>query len=329
MIFDNMEFHNVEELEKTPKGYIMWRVPGSLRPHLAEGAAQKAARFATGIELRFKMKSSRVVLKLCTEPMEEAQCAYIYYGAFQGGWTNSSRTVMEQETQLVIERPGNAEELRKITKEQELGFDPEVVRVVLPSGLLYYIGVEGDIEPPAPGETPARTYLAYGSSITHGSLGLASPFAYAFRISQLLHCDYLNMGFAGTAQAEEEMARYLCGRKDWEFASLELGVNMLKEEFSVELFESRVEKFVDIMARDGRTVFVTDVFGYNGDWQDKAAQYRRIVEKYASGRLIYTNGLELLNNPAFISQDMTHPTAEGQFAIAERWKRIMEEHLQR
>ncbi len=327
MIFDGMDFHNVEELEKTDKGYILWRVPGSLRPHLSEAAANTAARFATGVEIRFRMLSDSVTLVLRAEPMEEAQTAYLYFGSFQGGWQQSSKTILQEDTRITIKRPDNMERLKKITADRKLPFAPEVVRLVLPSGLLYYVGVEGEVEPPVRGELPARTYLAYGSSITHGSLGLAMPLSYVFRVSQLLNCDYLNMGFAGNALMEEEMARYLCARKDWDFASLEMGVNMLKEQFTAELFEKRVRRFMDILAGDGRPVFVTDIFATTGDHQDKAECYRRIVAKNVPENLVYVPGLELLENPAFISQDMTHPSTEGQLQIAERWAKVFGANL--
>lgn len=327
MIFDNIDFHNVEEMEKCDKGYILWRVPKSLRMHLPELSAERASRYNTGVELRFKMKSDKVKVILRAEPIEEAQVAYIYHGAFQGGWMNSSKVILQEDTEIEIEKPANIEALRKISTEHGLGFDPAVVRIVMPYGLNYYVGVEGEVKPPAETEVPDKTYLAYGSSITHGSLGLASPFSYVFRISQMLHCDYINMGYAGLARLEAEMAEYLCARKDWDFATLELGINMLSDEFSVELFESRVKRFVEIMAADDRPVFVTDIYGFNDKWQDKAGKYREIVRKYASDKLIYVSGLELLNNPAFVSQDMVHPTAEGQLHIADRWVKILKSRL--
>lgn len=327
MIFDNIDFHNVEEMEKCDKGYILWRVPGSLRRHLSKEAAERASRYNTGVELRFKMKSDKVKVVLRAEPIEEAQVAYIYHGTFQGGWMNSSKVILQEDTVIEIEKPAKLSELQEIAGEHNLGFDPAVVRIVMPYGLNYYVGVEGEVEPPEKEETPRLTYLAYGSSITHGSLGLASPFSYVFRISQLLHCDYINMGYAGLARLEEEMAEYLCERKDWDFATLELGINMLSDEFDVELFESRMKRFAEIMAADGRPVFVTDIYGFNDKWQQKADRYREIVKKYASDKLIYVSGLDLLSNPAFVSADMIHPTAEGQLQIADRWAETLRQRL--
>lgn len=90
----------------------------------------------------------------------------------------------------------------------------------------------------------------------------------------MLSCDYINLGFAGSAHMERTMAEYIVSRKDWDFASIEMGVNMLGPEYSVELFEERVKEFVDIMAGDSRPVFATSIFGFNEPEQKKADIFR-------------------------------------------------------
>ena len=152
------------------------------------------------------------------------------------------------ETKINIPKCDRLSVLKEITKSRSLPFDPEVIRIVLPYGTCYYVGIEGEVEPPLKSQLPEKSYLAYGSSITHGSLSLAAPYSYPFRISQMLSCDYINFGFAGSAHMERTMAEYIVSRKDWDFASIEMGVNMLGSEYSVELFEERVKEFVDIMA---------------------------------------------------------------------------------
>jgi hypothetical protein len=327
MIFRNIDFHNVEEMEKCEKGYILWRIPSSVRKRINEGAGKLASRYSTGVELRFRMTGDSAAVILRTDKMEEAQVAYIYYGSIQGGWQYSSKVILDQDTRITVIRPQNLELLKRITSEQRLGFQPELIRVVLPYGTCYFVGVEGEIEPPAKGDAPAKTYLAYGSSITHGSLALAAPYTYPFRIAQKFQCDYLNLGFAGSAQMEKAMAEYIVSRKDWDFASVEMGINMLKEEFSVELFDERVKAFVEILSRDSRPIFATNIFQINGADQEKAVRYREIVRKHAGEKLIFTDGLELLNNPAYISQDSAHPTLEGIAEITDRWYEVMRRHL--
>lgn len=322
MVFQNIEFHNVEEMIKCEKGYRMLRIPSHVREQLNQKARDEVSLYSTGVELRFRLKEDSATIILSVDDSAEAQVAYIYYGSFQGGWQYSSKTI-QNNTRITIPKNNNLSKLKEITKTSGLAFDPEVVRIVLPYGTCYFVGVEGEVEPPHKEQLPSKTYLAYGSSITHGSLALAAPYTYPFRISQILNCDYYNLGFAGTAHLEKAMAEYIISRKDWDFASVEMGINMIGSEFTLELFEERVKVFTDILASDPRPIFATSIFGFTGQEQEKAAKFREIVKKHASEKLIFTDGLELLDNPAYISADLVHPTLEGIAQISERWSRIM------
>lgn len=326
MIFQNMEFHNVEEMLKSDKGYQMLRIPSYVRKELNPAARDEVCLYSTGVEIRFRIKGEAATLILSVDENAEAQVAYIYYGFFQGGWQYSSK-IINGETRITIPKSGNLSILKEITKAEKLPFDPELVRVVLPYGTCYFVGIDGEVEPPKKADLPKVRYLAYGSSITHGSLSLAAPYTYPFRISQMLKTDYYNLGFAGSAHMERAIAEYIVSRRDWDFASVEMGVNMLRPEYSVDLFEERIKTFVDILARDKRPVFATSIFGFNGQEQDKAKIYRDIVKKYASEKLIFIDGLEFLDNPAYISADLIHPTLEGMAQISERWCNIMKQYL--
>lgn len=321
MVFQNIEFHNVAEIVPFEDGWRMWRVPQAVREKCSEGLLTTTAGYNTGVELRFRVLGEYADIHLRTLPIAEGQMAYLYYGAIQGGWQNSSFIITRERTTIRVPRPGNLEKLRRITEGAGLSFDPEVARLVLPYGTAVFLGVDGEVAPPEKAMLPATTYMAYGSSITHGSLALAMPMTYPFRIAQRFGCDYLNMGFAGTAHCEKEMAQWLVSRKDWDFASLEMGINMLGMEEKA--FEERIDVFTGIMADDGRPVFATSLFGFNGDHSgdgpDKATVFRNIVRKYAEPRLNFIDGLELLNRPEYISQDMVHPTFEGIDQVAGRW----------
>lgn len=93
---------------------------------------------------------------------------------------------------------------------------------------------------------------------------MVAPYTYPFRAAQKFNCDYLNLGFAGAAQMEKAMAEYLISRKDWDFASVEMGMNMVKS-FTEEQFEERIKGFVEVLTRDDRPVFATSIFGFNGE----------------------------------------------------------------
>ena len=326
MIFENIEFHNVEEMIRCEKGYQMLRIPSYVREQINPAARDEMSRFSTGVEIRFRLKGDSANIILSVDDNAEAQVAYIYYGSFQGGWQYSSK-IIQNETKIIIPRHSDLSVLKEIAEAGSLPFDPEVVRIVLPYGSCYYVAVEGDVEPPLRSQLPRISYLAYGSSITHGSLSLAAPYTYPFRISQMLCCDYYNLGFAGSAHMEKVMAEYIVSRKDWAFASVEMGVNMLKPEYSLKLFEKRVREFIDILAKDPRPVFATSIFGFNGQDQEKADKLRKIVKESASDKLIFTDGLELLNTSTYISADLIHPSLEGIAQISERWCAIMKDYL--
>ena len=329
MIYRNIEFHNAEELIPCEKGLAMSRIPASLREQVNPVLRTRSAFYSTGVELRFRLVGDQARICLQADEMDEAQVACIYMGSFQGGWKWSTKVIGTSPTWIEIPKPSNLDNLRRITEEKKLPFSPEIIRIVLPYGLCYFVDSEGEIVPPRKEELPARTYLAYGSSITHGSLALVQPYSYPFRIAQRLKCDYLNLGFAGTAFLEPAMAEYIISRKDWDFASVEMGVNLLKNVMDLKEFEERVDVFTQILARDPRPVFATSIFGLsNSEQQAVAADCRRIVAKYASERLIFTDGLDLLDREDYISQDMVHPSLEGLQQIAERWGGIMARYFE-
>lgn len=328
MIFQNIDFHNVAELEKTHGGYRMCRLPRDVMEQVNRGIRDKSAWYSTGVELRFRMLSNSVKVHLRAEKTEEAQVVCLYYGDFQGGWRYSSKIIHETDTAIEISRPDNMDVLWQITKEKSLPFSPEVVRLVLPYGECVFIGVEGEVALPKKEEMPAAAYLAYGSSITHGSLALAAPYSYPFRIARKFGCDYFNMGFAGSAHLEKAMAQYIVSRKDWNFASVEMGINMLGKNFDEKLFEERVAQFTEILAKDSRSVFITDIFTHWPTEHPKTERYREIVRKYAKESFIYTTGTALLGNIASISQDMAHPSLEGMEEIVNNWYAVMNAHAE-
>lgn len=329
MIFQNIDFHNVAEIVPYEAGWQLWRVPADVRIHANAGLNERTAAYSTGIELRFVMVSDSVTIRLRSVPIAEGQMAYLYFGSIQGGWQQSSYIIRDDVTAITVSRPGNLAQMQGISEAAGLPFSPEVVRLVLPYGNIIFHGIEGEVVPPTADMLPKTTLLSYGSSITHGSLALASPYTYPFRIAQKLGCDYLNCGFAGTAHCDRAIGEWLVSRKDWHFATLEMGINMLG--MSEKEFEERVDAFTGIFADDGRPVFATSIFRFNGDHAgenpSKADVFRGIVRKYAEKRMHFIDGLELLEKPEFISQDMVHPSLEGIGQIADRWHTFIRERL--
>ena len=74
------------------------------------------------------------------------------------------------------------------------------------------------------------------------------------------------------------------------------------------------------MPKDGRPVLATSIFVLNDPKDIKTAErYRELVEKYTKGRLAFVDGLKLLSNPSYISQDMVHPSISGMEELSNKW----------
>ena len=112
MIFDQILFHNVEELEETEKGYLLRRVCKKVRDGISDGVQNN--RFATGVELRFRMTDGAVDLTLSSELVAESATVHIFFGSFQGGGEYSSKNVGPGNTTIHIEYPTGMEKLRQL-----------------------------------------------------------------------------------------------------------------------------------------------------------------------------------------------------------------------
>ncbi len=75
-----------------------------------------------------------------------------------------------------------------------------------------YIGVrEGSVLRAAPDYTVTTPIVYYGSSIVHGGCATRPGCNYESIIGRTLDCDFINLGFAGCAKGEDEIANYIAG----------------------------------------------------------------------------------------------------------------------
>lgn len=73
-----------------------------------------------------------------------------------------------------------------------------------------YIGVQEHAQlQPADGYRDCKPIVYYGSSITQGGCASRPGNAYQNMISRRFHCDHVNLGFSGSAKAEQTMADYI------------------------------------------------------------------------------------------------------------------------
>ena len=327
MIFQNAELHNVSELTQAPDGtYIIHRFPLSVEKMLSEGG-QRANRVSTGVELRFRMLGDSVKIHLiCSDDKTTNARAYVYHGAILGGWYEYSKTIRGGEIcELVIKRPENPIALRKITAAESLPYDCDLIRVVFDSAALRLLSIDGAHEPPRPGDTPRATYLAYGSSITHGSIGIGTPNFWTSQIATHFGVEILNRGLAGSCRLESEVAEEIAtmgARGDWDFATLCMGINILKtpEDEATALVRHMISTVAG--KNPEKHIFCISPFYSVADLNANPApdRWRRVIEacvrEYNSPYVHYVNGLSALDSPRGLSADLVHPSPIGVNSIA-------------
>ncbi len=136
---------------------------------------------------------------------------------------------------------------------------------------------------------------------------------------------------AGACHAEYEIAEYFVRQERWDFATLELGVNM-RDSFTPEAFRERVERFLNTVAagRPDAPIGVITAFT-NGAHYAENAQHPPVANQRAYDVLLRTwvaaqknprirllEGTTLLDDFTLLSADFVHPTLEGQTRMAHR-----------
>ncbi len=324
MLYENVELHNVVEFASDPdlEGQRLCRIPEALRLKLND-AAKNSAQSSTCMEIRFNAPAAseenpvRITLRTADAPGE----VQVYSGAF----LNSSHRVGPEPTTIEVKPAGRSHLFPAVIERQPQPFDPALYRVVLPTyQKTYLIEIEGEgLTPPELRQLPARRHLAHGSSITHGASCARPTGMYAMRAAMHLEADLINLGFGGGAHFEPEMADYLAKRDDWDFATIEMGINMVGWA-DLDLFKERVFPFVETVARAHRDkwIFCFDILPFRMDFdagEDKQVGFRQAVrdavsaakDKLGAEKLVYVEAQSLLQNFAGLTGDLTHPSPEG------------------
>ncbi|MBP3360531.1 MAG: SGNH/GDSL hydrolase family protein [Clostridia bacterium] len=325
MIWKNAELYNVSELKYSEEkgGWSMLRVPESVADNMSErGRVLNLA--GCGCEIRFRLNSGSAKIKLSAGDGDgpTAIRPVVYYGSIGSGWEHCFKNVFSEPTEIEIPAHDNMDALRKIHSEHKLPFAPELVRVILQNRPLFIYDISGDIEPPKSEDAPKRRYLAYGSSITHGSLALLQVNTWTNRIAENTGSDLINLGFAGAAHLEPCIADYIASRNDFDFATLEMGINIL--DIDPEDFRGRVRRFVSTIAKahPDKMFFCIDVFYCSSDLfgDGKAALFRKIVRDeladMAFANTVHIDGLKMLTSSKGLSGDLVHPNVRGVEEIA-------------
>jgi len=336
MIHDGASFHNVTDLRAVPdeSGLVIQRVPEATRAKLNEGA-QSNYRRPAGSEIRFVPEGTVEVTLSAPEHATEVRP---FWGPFQA---RERFDVGTEPTTFEIEFP---ERLTDVAEDvtAEYPHHPRVCRLVLPhrSKPVHFHGIEGETRPPRDAELPEKTLLAYGTSITRGIAATAPHLTYVAQTARRLGTDALNLGTAGSAFCEPEIADHMAARDDWDAATLALSVNMVAG-FDVPDFRERVHYVVDTVAGENpeKPVAAVTLFPYfpdlcDGDHEDHAnyeayrEALRAAVADAGHDNLHLIEGPDLMPAGRGLTTDLVHPGDDAMIdvgvALADRLVPLLE-----
>lgn len=335
IIRDNLAFHNVAELVPAASGGLhLARFPSSVWPHAEAPTGSDIIRSSNGCEIRFI--TDRPHARLWLRPLVGDAELVHYYGnhlychqtlpAGQTTCINLARPSLNANCDPAIRALG--------------GFAPDVYRVYSTGATLAYHGFDpmgGNVRPPTAAELPRRRWLAYGSSITQSS---ATSHSYVNGAAQMLQAQFYNLGMGGSCWIEPAIADYIAGRDDWDFASFELGINMLNPARNNVRYAEKVNYLLDtITARHpSKPLFVITIFDCGtfhendiSDWQRDAREKDDIVRAAAARhpQITLIEGTHIVPDLRGFRFDLLHPEPFAYARMALRLADAIEPVLQK
>jgi lysophospholipase L1-like esterase len=184
---------------------------------------------------------------------------------------------------------------------------------------------------PKDDDVPEKTYLAYGSSITHGTDMVGGAISYPAHVAWKLGYDCRNLGASGCCLCEPEFADFLAEQKA-DLVTLEISVNMMGGKFTADAFKERARYLVKRIADAdvNRQVVCITIFTHFRDIHDRflgendkatAEEFRQVlrdvVKELDRPNVHLMEGPELLGDIGGLSADLIHPGARGMIHIAE------------
>lgn len=328
MNYDNISFHNVEDLCRVEgrQGLRIQRVPEDLRAQINEGSQHMMLSPTANVELRFILESDVVEIVLSKSggvPLK----MIVFWGEHQ---TLEQYEIQEEVT--IISLKVNEYYEQFIDQETQATYNPRMLRLMFaghPEAQLYYHGIsKGVIRLPSMSDSPAVTLLAYGTSITQGFLISGPQLTYPFQTARQLGMDLINLGSAGSAFCENVFADYIADRNDWDVAVLSISVNMYLY-FDVIAFTERVDYMIKTIALKNpeKSVFCITLFPffddvgiYNELSPRNPEAYRQALKSVVSDcglpNVYLLEGANLLTDFSLLATDLIHPSDLGMVQIA-------------
>lgn len=321
MILKNINFWNISEVEydKEINAYNLYRLKKDCEIDMLD-QGKDMNHSSIGVELRFRMIDDEVniILRAKNKPVE----AFIYFGSVQGEWHQSSFTINNENSVIKLKKLN--EDSKKIINQLKNSIYPiELVRILFNDKEVQFVGVEGKVEPGLE-LLPTYKYLSYGSSITANSTTFIPMISYPSLLAKRFGADLINIGFPGSCRMEKEVADCIAYEKEFDFATIELGINVI-DNMDEEEFYKRVYYLLDVISKNhlNSKIFVIDIYNYFnevcGVSDKKLLRFRNIVKSICKllnrDNIIYISAKNILKTRANLCADLVHPDLDGHLEI--------------
>jgi lysophospholipase L1-like esterase len=331
MIYQNLEFHNVIDLQARDgfSGLQLQRFPEAVRNQMSPRGRWNA-QMTPGSEIRLVTSAGHI--RLFVSALEGDAELMVFNGDFQ----HSVHYLEPGAIKCIHVNP--IPRLDEMKDEAFAGqrFNKNVWRFFF-SGyqtMFHQIETYGhDYRPPIPEEKPALRWLAYGSSISAGCGSARAELSYVQLTARRLGVDVMNMAQGGACMCEKETADFFAERGDWDFATYEIGVNML-EFYSPEVFKERASYLVNTTLEknpDKPLVLITSFLNYSDVEKEqnviaeRLVAYndilREMVDNYSGDNLYLVEGKDCLIDFDALTVDLIHPGSYGHIQMAENLSR--------
>lgn len=339
MIYNNLEFHNVAEVETMPgfPGVRLQRFPEEIRMRFGAKDNERGRFFsqkAVGCEIRFVTEAGFFRISLMAA--EQDGEVLIYRGDF---FHSTYQLKAGMITTLHIEAPVQFANVQQ-TALQCGAFSSKVWRLMFGKNCnihFVYLDTFGhSTRPPNSDEQPSLKWLAYGSSITFGGDTTVFSNSYVHQAARRLGVDVINKGMAGSCFCEDFIADYLAGNEKWDFITLELGVNM-RGNFEPGEYKERVSCLLEklIKKRPENPIIVTGIYPNGADFDldpvnmitRNSAEFNTITEALVNEmkhpHIYYIQPKSILSDFSGLSVDLLHPSNDGHILMGENLGRYL------
>lgn len=343
MIYDNLEFFNVEEL------YEKNGIPGKILGRFSQKAmslldtdnlknGKAAASYSNECEIRFV--TVRKTVRLYLSALECDGKINVYHGDYFHGTYDILQGKINCIAITVNDRLYETEE-RAIAPR----YSKEVWRIVfLKRFTAVYHGIDTAdvaVRPPLKSELPLKTFLVYGSSLSFGATsGKESDLSHMQIAARKLNHQVLNKSMPASCFCEKAAADFVTSIEGVDYFVYEIGGNM-RNRYSVEEFRERFHYLLDMTyeKHPDKHVFLIDVywtlrnipFEDHDSVNETVDGYNRVIYHYIEQnrhrKLILIDNRKIITDYSMMCTDMIHPSPYGSMLMGENLYHEMSKYL--